>query len=231
MRNAAERSFWTLPDHPTERGIGIDRSPLTARPSASTPSPISHQRGPGDGGCAATGIHRSRSVPVRLLHAGTDLLERSARSDDRLMEPAGANRVALADGRTAAAADSKCGCLRVRQNRRLRHPRLEDAMQRNTLRAGRSASPALSPLAASSSPTHSRNLHRRLPEPPPARGDRTGGTGDRELCDVRHARSGRSKLLRMRPLLPPHGISPADPWLPRTAPRHRRRIRIRLSAS
>jgi hypothetical protein len=45
MRNAAERSFWTLPDHPTERGIGIDRSPLTARPSASTPSPISHQRG------------------------------------------------------------------------------------------------------------------------------------------------------------------------------------------
>jgi hypothetical protein len=43
MRNAAERSFWTLPDHPTERGIGIDRSPLTARPSASTPSPISRR--------------------------------------------------------------------------------------------------------------------------------------------------------------------------------------------
>jgi hypothetical protein len=37
MRNAAERSFWTLPDHPTERGIGIDRSPLTARPSAPAP--------------------------------------------------------------------------------------------------------------------------------------------------------------------------------------------------
>ena len=32
MRNAAERSFWTLPDHPTDRGIGIDRSPLTGDP-------------------------------------------------------------------------------------------------------------------------------------------------------------------------------------------------------
>jgi len=43
MRNAAERSFWTLPDHPTDRGIGIDPSPSTARPSPTTPSSISRR--------------------------------------------------------------------------------------------------------------------------------------------------------------------------------------------
>src|SRR5689334_2876676 len=35
-----------------------------------------HDRGPGDGwriACAATGVYRPRRVPVRLLHAGTDL--------------------------------------------------------------------------------------------------------------------------------------------------------------
>ena len=38
-----------------------------------------HDRGPGDGwraAPAAAGVHRSRRLPVRLLHAGTDLLGR-----------------------------------------------------------------------------------------------------------------------------------------------------------
>jgi len=149
------------------------------------------------------------------------------------VEPASANRVTLADGRTAAPGRPKGGRFRVRHSQAS-----ASAM------GGRNATQHRTPVAwhrRHSRPRQHRHRlratanrtvdFRNLYPAPVARGDRTGGTGDRELCDVRHARSGRSKLLRMRPLLPPHGISPADPWLPRTAPRHRRRIRIRLSAS
>jgi hypothetical protein len=213
MRNAAERSFWTLPDHPTDRGIGIDRSPLTGRPAASTPPPISRrtkvttikglategalhalqhafinheafQHGYCTPGQICSNAAREATTGLWNPRARTVLPSRMAELQRRPTRNAGVFGSAKIVGFEIR--DWRMQCNATPYEPVARHRRRSRPWQhRHRLRAAATCTVGF-----------------RNPHPAPAaRGDRTGGTGDRELCDVRHARSGRSKLLRMRPLL------------------------------